>query len=149
MRKSTIVAGVFATVFASMASAAGPHRIGVLLEGGPNYLAVDGLKEGLKELGFAEGRDYILDIRDLKGSRTAAAPAAADLEKRKVELLYTLSSTLTLAAQRATASVPIVFAVGSDPVANKLVDSFARPGGRMTGVYYSSRDVIPKRLDIL
>lgn len=94
------------------------------------YAAVDGLKEGLKELGFAEGKHYVLEIRDLKGDLRAADAAAGSLEREKVDLIYTVTGSATTAVKRATTGGPIVFAVGRDPVAAGLVESFAKPGGR-------------------
>src|SRR5450432_3901026 len=126
------------------------YRVGVIHEGGPYYAAVDGLKDGLKELGFTEGKEYVLETRDLKGDRRAAEAAARSLEREKVDLIYTVATSVTTAVKRATTEVPIVFAVGSDPVVAGLVESFARPGGRLTGVHYqASADVQAKRLQIL
>ena len=125
------------------------YRVGVILEGGPIYAEVDGLKDGLKELGFAEGKHYVLEIRDLKGDRKATEAAARSLEQEKVDVICTLSTSVTTAVKRATTEVPIVFAVGSDPVVAGLVESFAKPGGRFTGVHYSSADLTGKRLEIL
>lgn len=125
------------------------YRVGVIHEGGPYYAGVDGLKEGLKELGFTEGKDYVLQTRDLRGDRNAAEEAARSLEREKVDLIYTEASSVTLAVKRATIEVPIVFAVGSDPIADGLVESYAKPGGRLTGVHVHSEDLIAKRLEIL
>jgi len=125
------------------------YRIGVILEGGPYHAAVDGLKDGLNELGFGEGKQYVLEIRDLKGDRRAAEAAARSLEGERVDLIYTLATSVTTLVKRATTEVPIVFTVGNDPVVAGLVESFARPGGRLTGVYRQDTEVIAKRLEIL
>jgi putative ABC transport system substrate-binding protein len=125
------------------------YRLGVIHQGGPYYVGVDGLKEGLRELGFTEGKDYVLENRDLKGNRKAADEAARSLEREKVDLIYTEASSITLAVKRATTRVPIVFAVGSDPIADGLIESYAKPGGRLTGVHVHSDDLIAKRLEIL
>lgn len=74
---------------------------------------IDGLKDGLKELGFEEGRQYVLHIRDVKGDPKALEPAARTLEQEKVDLIYSLSTSITLAVRRATTSVPIVFYAGT------------------------------------
>jgi putative ABC transport system substrate-binding protein len=126
-----------------------PYRIGVIHEGGSYLAAVEGLKDGLKELGLQPGKDVLLEIRDLHGNRRAAGDGARSLEQGKVELLYTLSTSVTLAAKAATKDVPIVFAIGSDAAADGLVTSLARPGGRLTGVQRLSSDFTPKRLEIL
>ncbi len=110
---------------------------------------VDGLKDGLRELGFAEGKQYVLEIRDLNGDPTAIEGAARSLEHEKVNLIYALGTSVTAATRRATNGVPIVFTGGSDPVVSGLVESYAKPGGRITGVHYSSGDLTAKRLEIL
>ena len=125
------------------------YRIGVILEGGPYYAAVDGLKDGLKELGFAEGRQYVLEIRDLKGNRKGVETAARSLEGEKIDLIYALATSVTVLVKRATTEVPIVFGVGNDPVVSGLVEGFARPGGRLTGVYRQQTEVDFKSLEIL
>jgi putative ABC transport system substrate-binding protein len=124
-------------------------RIGVVHEGGPFYIVVEGLKDGLKELGLDAGKHYVLEVRDLKGDRQAAEEAARSLEREKVNLIYAVSTSVTTLVKRATAEVPIVFAVGADPVVAGLVESFAKPGGRLTGIHYLSGDLTPKRLEIL
>jgi putative tryptophan/tyrosine transport system substrate-binding protein len=153
MTKKTVVAflatWVLVSVHLAQAQQAKVHRVGVILEGGPNYADVDGLKDGLKELGFAEGKHYVLEIRDLKGDRKAAEVAARSLEREKVDLIFAMSTSVTTAAKRATTEVPIVFAVGADPVASGLIESFAKPGGRFTGVHFPSADLTAKRLEIL
>ena len=126
-----------------------PHRVGVIHPGGSQYETLDGLRQGLKELGLEEGRQIVLDIRDLKGDASAADKEAASLEKENVSLIYALTTTVISKAKAATSKVPIVFAIGSDPVTGGLVDSFARPGGRLTGVHYLVRDLTGKRLEIL
>ncbi len=140
---------VLASVHPAHAQHAKEYRVGVILEGGSFSAVVDGLKDGLKELGFAEGKHYVLDIRDLKGDRKAAEEAARGLERGKVDLMYTVATSVTVTVKQATVVVPIVFAVGSDPIVAGLVESFAKPGGRLTGVHYLSTDLTAKRLEIL
>jgi putative ABC transport system substrate-binding protein len=101
----------------------------VILEGGPHQASIDGLKDGLKELGWANGTHYVLEIRDLKGDRKAVGDTAKSLERERANLIYALATSVTATVKRATTEVPIVFAVGSDPIAAGLIDSFARPGG--------------------
>ncbi|HET7098017.1 MAG TPA: ABC transporter substrate-binding protein [Casimicrobiaceae bacterium] len=110
---------------------------------------VDGLKIGLRESGLEPGKDVLLDIRATEGNRAAAAESARSLEHANVDLLYTLGTSVTIAAKAATTKVPIVFVAGGDPVAMGLVTSLARPGGRITGVHYLSVDLTAKRLEIL
>jgi putative tryptophan/tyrosine transport system substrate-binding protein len=124
-------------------------RIGVVLPAGPLYEALDGLKDGLRELGLEEGKQYALTIRDTKGDPKAAEEAARSLEREKVSLIYALASSVVTAAKGATTNVPIVFGMGSDPVTGGIIDSFGKPGGRLTGVHYLVRDLTAKRLEIL
>jgi putative ABC transport system substrate-binding protein len=125
------------------------YRVGVIFQGGPDYVIVDGLKSGLRDLGFEAGGRYVLELRDLKGDRKSAEQVARDLEREKVDLIYAVNTSVNLIVKRATQEVPIVFAVGADPVAAGLVESFANPGGRLTGVHFLSVDLTAKRLEIL
>jgi putative ABC transport system substrate-binding protein len=134
---------------AAQAGQAKVYRVGVLLPGEPWYENIDGLRVGLRQLGFEEGKQFILAIRDWKGDVKVAEDAARNFEQEKVDLIYITSTNGTVAARRATADIPIVFCAGADPVVLGLVDSFAKPGGRLTGVYERSTDLTAKRLEIL
>src|SRR3990170_147770 len=125
------------------------YRVGVLLPGEAWYEIIDGLRVGLRQLGFEEGKQFTLVIRDWKGDSKAAEEAARSLEREKVDLIYATSTGGTIAAKRATANTPIVFCAGTDPVVLGLVESFAKTGGRLTGVYYRVTDLTAKRLEIL
>jgi len=125
------------------------YRVGVILPGDAWYETIDGLRAGLRELGLEEGKHFVLAIRDTKGDAKAAEEAARHLEQEKVDLIYTTSTSVTLAARRATADIPIVFCAGSAPVVLGLVESFAKTGGRLTGVYNPTTDLTAKRLEIL
>ena len=151
MDRRTFIAllGSTAIVRRAEAQQAKIYRVGVIFEGGSFSKVVDGLKDGLKELGLQEGKRYVLEIRDLKGDRKAIEEAARSLERGKVDLIYTISTSVTAAVKQATVVAPIVFAVGSDPIGAGLVESFAKPGGRLTGVHYLSTDLTAKRLEIL
>ena len=95
------------------------------------------------------GKQYVLEIRDLKGDLKAAEDAARRLEREKVDLIYTVATSITAAVKSVTTKVPIVFAVGRDPVSSGLVESFAKPGGRLTGSTISTTELTAKRLEIL
>src|SRR5215831_20551135 len=82
------------------------HRIGVVLPGGVYYQAVEGLRDGLKELGFVEGTQYVLHVRDAKGDQKAEGDAARNLEQEKVDLIFALGTSASLAVKRATEKVP-------------------------------------------
>jgi putative ABC transport system substrate-binding protein len=125
------------------------YRVGVLLPGEAWYEIIAGLRTGLREVGLEEGKQIVLDIRDTKGDLKAAEEAARNLEQEKVNLIYGTRTSVTIAAKRATVDIPIVFCAGTDPVVLGLVESFAKPGGRLTGVYEPGTDLIAKRLEIL
>jgi ABC-type uncharacterized transport system substrate-binding protein len=125
------------------------YRIGVLLPGGPFYETVDGLRAGLKEIGLEEGKQFTLVIWDMKGDPKAAEEAARNFEQEKVNVIYALATSIITTAKAVTENVPIIFCIGSDPVATGLVESFARPGGRLTGIHFLNRDLTAKRLEIL
>ena len=96
-------------------------------------------------MGLEEGKQFTLLVRDWQGDAKTAEAAAKKLEQENVNLIYTSSTGSTIAARRATADIPIVFCAGTDPVGLGLVDSFAAPGGRLTGVYYRDTDLTAKR----
>jgi putative ABC transport system substrate-binding protein len=139
----------FAVCSSAIAQQPKVHRIGVLLPGEAWYEIIAGLRDGLMQLGLHEGRDFSLLIRDWSGDAKRAEETARAFEGEKVDLVYTTSTNSTIAAKRATTTVPIVFCVGTDPVLVGLVDSFAKPGGRLTGVYDPVTDLTAKRLEIL
>jgi putative ABC transport system substrate-binding protein len=110
---------------------------------------LDGLRAGLREAGIEDGKQVTLAVVDTKGDAKTAEEAAKNFEREKVNLLYVIGSTVIGAAKQATTNVPIVFAVGSDPVQLGLVKDFVKPGGRLTGVHYLVKDLTAKRLELL
>src|SRR5205823_6591412 len=153
MSQKTLVRFLAALVLASVhfahAQQAKVYRVGVIFQGGPDYVIVDGLKSGLRDLGFEAGKHYLLELRDLKGDRKAAEEAARSLERERIDLIYAVNTSVNIVVKGATTEVPIVFAVGADPVIAGLIESFAKPGGRLTGVHFLSVDLTAKRLEIL
>jgi putative ABC transport system substrate-binding protein len=125
------------------------HRVGIITAGGQWYEMIDGLRVGLRELGLEEGKQFVLAIRETKGVAKAAEEAARNLELEKANLIYTTQTSVTLAAKRATTDISVVFCAGADPVEAGLVASFAKPEGRLTGVFYRDTDLTAKRLEIL
>jgi putative ABC transport system substrate-binding protein len=109
----------------------------------------DGLRDGLKQSGLEEGKHFLLNIRDSKGDVKAVEAAAKDFERDRVNLIFSVTTSATTAVKNVTSEIPIVFSVGSDPVGSGFVQSFAKPGGRFTGVQYSTTDLTGKRLEIL
>jgi putative tryptophan/tyrosine transport system substrate-binding protein len=114
------------------------YRVGVVLQGGAYSGAVDGLRDGLKDLGLNEGKHVVLHVRDTGGDLKAVEAAARSLEREKVDVIYAVATSVAVVVKRATKRVPIVFYAGTDPVASGLVQSFGNPGGRLTG----GRDVL-------
>jgi putative ABC transport system substrate-binding protein len=88
-------------------------------------------------------------VRDTKGDVTGVEGAARSLEGEKVDLIVAITTSVTLAAKHGTKSVPIVFYVGTDPVSNGLVESFRKPGGRLTGIHIPEMGLTGKRLELL
>ena len=125
------------------------YRIGAIHQGGPYKAVVDGLSDGLKQSGLEEGKHFVLEIRDAKGDLKAVEEAARNFEREKINLIYAVTTSVVTVVKNVTSQVPIVFAVGSDPVVSGLVQSFGKPGGRLTGVQYSTTDLTGKRLEIL
>ena len=147
--KGILMLALLAAPLAINAQSARVYRIGVVLFGGQYSTAIDGLRDGLKELGLEEGKQLILHVRDLKGDLKSVEEAARSLEREKVDLIYSVASSVTVPVKRATQRVPIVFYVGRDPAGIGLVESLGKPGGRLTGVYSRLTDMTPKRLQLL
>jgi putative tryptophan/tyrosine transport system substrate-binding protein len=144
-----LILALFTIPLAVEAQQARVYRVGVVLQGGSYSAAVDGLRDGLKELGLEEGKQFVLDVRDAKGDLKSVEAVARSLEGEKVDLIYAVATSVTLAAKRATKNVPIVFYAGTDPVSVGLVESFRKPGGRLTGIHGRSTDLTAKRLELL
>ena len=145
----TLASGLIAAPLGVEGQQARAYRVGVILQGGPYFQAVDGLREGLRELGLEEGKQIILYVRDAKGDLKTVEAAARELEQDRVDLIYSVTTSVTLATKRVTKSVPIVFCVGADPVALGLVQSYPKPGGRLTGIHGQLTDVTAKQLELL
>jgi len=126
-----------------------PYRIGIISHGGSYDQAIVGLREGLKALGWEPGAQYLLHMRDSHGDLKVVATVATSLEAEKVDVICAFSTSTALKVKQATKSVPIVFHAGTDPVKVGLVESFRRPGGRLTGVYSQATDLTAKRLELL
>ena len=117
----TILVSLAGVVGLAQAQQTKVYRVGVITAGGAWYETIDGLRVGLRKLGLEEGKQFILAIRDTKGNAKAAEEAARNLEQEKVDLIYTTQTSVTIAAKRATADIPIVFTGGTDPVVLGLV----------------------------
>jgi putative tryptophan/tyrosine transport system substrate-binding protein len=110
----------------------------------------EGFVEGLRDAGFVEGQQVIIDYRSADGQPDRLPALAAKLVEQRVSVIAALSSmALAAAARGATSTIPIVFMIGSDPVELGLVENLNHPGGNLTGVAYLNVEVAAKRLELL
>jgi putative ABC transport system substrate-binding protein len=137
--------------FAARTQPRSARRIGMLDPGvsSPSDPFVAAFRNGLRGLGYREGRDIFLEIRWAGGSNEPLFGLAAELTALKVEVLVTVSTPAALAAKRATATIPIVFTAVGDPVGAGVVPSLARPGGNATGFSLLATELSAKRLELL
>jgi len=141
---------VIARSAAAAQQAAKVARIGYL---GTNRAAasrhVDAFLQGLRDLGYVEGRNLVIEYRDAEGKLERLPALAAELVALKVDVIVAATTPGALAAKQATKTVPIVFAVAADPVTDGLVASLARPGGNVTGSSFLGPDLVGKLLELL
>jgi hypothetical protein len=112
---------------------------------------VDAFRQGLKESGCVEGQNVAIEFRFAEGHYDRLSALAADLVRRKVNVLVATGGTSTVVAAKplVPATIPMVFAMGGDPVKLGIVDSIARPSGHATGVYFLVNGLAPKRVQFL
>ena len=126
-------------------------RIGYLAAAKPAAIAArtDAFRQGLRELGYVDGKNIAVDYRYAEGNVVRERELAMDLVRQKVEIIVTTGPTVTRNVKEATATIPIIFAQDADPVANGFVASLARPGGNLTGLANLSPELSGKRLELL
>jgi putative tryptophan/tyrosine transport system substrate-binding protein len=110
---------------------------------------VEALRQGLRELGYIEGKNIVIEWRHAEGKLDRLPVLAAELVQQKVDIIITGGGNATEAARKETSTIPIVMAQSGDPVADGFVASLARPGGNITGLSRVSRELSGKRLELL
>jgi putative ABC transport system substrate-binding protein len=148
----TLVGGAAAWPLAARAQQAGKvWRIGFLSavsreSSSSSYAA---LQQGMRELGYVEGKDFVIEWRSVEGKYERFPEIVGELVRLKLDVIVTGVTAALPALQRATSAIPIVMAYSTDPVGNGLVASLVRPGGNITGLAGSSDDSSPKQLELL
>jgi putative ABC transport system substrate-binding protein len=125
-------------------------RIGILIAPSASFISarLETLRQRLRELGYVEGKNILIEYRYAEGKLERLPDLAAELVRLKVDVIVT-SGPGSLAAKKASATIPIVFAAFADPVGSGLVSSLARPGGNITGLSLMTPDLDGKRLELL
>ena len=144
-----LVSGTAAWPFHGAAQQQKIPRVGVLWHAGSaeeEVVYLTALEEGLKGLGYVDGRTISLEYRFPNEIPERFVGLAADLAALKVDILVAVTRPAAVAAQRATSTIPIVFIVVPDPVGTGLVESLARPGGNITGLTHIAVELTIKRL---
>jgi putative ABC transport system substrate-binding protein len=127
-----------------------PRRVGVLLVGlSPDSPAAKHFRLGLRDAGYSEGRDVVIEWRSAKGDYDRVPELVTDLVQRRVDAIVLDSTVATVVAKRATSTIPVVMALVLDPVGSGLVESLAHPGGNVTGLSMMATELYPKRLQLL
>ena len=149
---AALATGLLAAPLAAVAQQAGKvWRIGYLDQGSAarSTLYADGLRQGLRDLGWVEGRNIAVEVRFAEGKTDQLPALAAELVRLKVDLIVTSTTPAALAAKQATTTIPIVIGFAADPVGSGIVASLARPGGNITGWTHSGLELRAKYLEFL
>ena len=148
-----LIAGALAAPVASFAQQpAKIARVGYLFPGFPEgvgKLGLQAFRDGLRELGYVEGKNFQLEIRWGEGKLERLPALAAELVQLKVDVIVAATSPSVVAARQATRTIPIVMPTSSDPVGDGLVASLAHPGGNITGLSVMSAELGEKRIQLL
>ena len=145
-----IAGGLLAAPLATEALQAKVWKLGYLDQGAAarSNPYVDGLKQGLHDLGWVEGRNIVFEVRFAEGKTDQLPGLAAELVRLKMDVIVTSTTPAALAAKRATATIPIVIGFTADPVGSGIVASLAHPGGNITGWTHSGLELRAKYLEL-
>ena len=125
-------------------------RIGLLwIESGSDSIVLTAFREGLRAQGYVDGKNIQIDNQALVDSYDRLAEAADNLVNSKVDVIICYGATATLAASKATSTIPIVMVTGGDPVKLGVVATLSKPGGNVTGITFLNQELLGKRLEIL
>jgi ABC-type uncharacterized transport system substrate-binding protein len=124
-------------------------RVGILFIGGRDQPHLEAFKQALRERGYTEGKNIVLDYRYAEGNVDRLPSLAAELVQLKVDVIVTTSGNSARAARQATRAIPIVLTTGADPVKTGLAESLAKPGGNVTGLSIVEEDLSGKRVEIV
>jgi putative tryptophan/tyrosine transport system substrate-binding protein len=127
------------------------YRIGMLerTSSAINAANLNGFRQGLRELGYVEGKNFIIEYRSADGRDERFPGLATELVRLKVDLILTRGTPATLAAKNATGTIPVIMTGVGDPVRQGVVASLARPGGNVTGLSPLVTELYPKRVELL
>ena len=153
MRRRDFISGISGTAAAWPFAARAQQplkiaRIGYLSAASAPDINVDNLREGMRSIGYVEGRDFVVEIRYAQRNYSRFPALVEELLRAKVELIVT-GGPAAQAASLAGRSVPVVFGFSGNPVELGIVASFARPGGNATGLSFLALDLAAKRVEIL
>ena len=153
MERRNFISGAVAVLAVPLAAEAQPtgkvYRIGILeaIPAAQNAANLGVLRKGMRNLGYVEGRNLIIEYRSADGRAERFPDLASELVRLKVDLIVTRGTPAARAAKNATGTIPVVMATMGDPRA--IVASFARPGGNITGVTTFSTELTAKRIELL
>ncbi len=147
----TLLGGAAAWPIAAKAQQPTPPVVSLVFAGSFDAFAgrIASFQKGLRQSGYTEGQNVTVEYHGLEGHNDRLPTLFDDLTRRNVAVIATPDGPISLAAKGATATIPIVFGVGADPVALGLVESLARPGGNATGVNFFSLEINAKRLGLM